>query len=69
MNCVYILFPKAIDSYYVGETIDLDERLEQHNAGFYEIAFTKQSSDWTLFYAIYCDNRSQARKIETHIKK
>ena len=69
MNCVYILVSKAIDSYYIGETIDLDERLQQHNVGFYETAFTKQANDWTLFHVINCDNRSQARKIETHIKK
>lgn len=69
MNCVYILYSQSIDSYYVGETTDLDDRLEQHNTGFYSTSFTKKASDWSLFFDIKCDSRVQARKIEAHIKK
>jgi putative endonuclease len=59
----------SFDSYYVGETIDIKDRVKQHNSGFYDSAYTKQTSDWTLFYSIECENRTQARHIETHIKK
>jgi putative endonuclease len=69
MNCVYILYSKTIDTYYVGETVDFEERLNQHNTGFYDSGFTKQTKDWDLFHKINCNNRSQARKIEAHIKK
>jgi len=69
MYCVYVIYSKSIDSYYVGETIEVLERIEQHNTGFYDSAFTKQCKDWSLYYKIDCDNRKQARQIESHIKK
>jgi len=69
MNYVYILYSESLDSYYIGETVDLKQRLQEHNSGFYDSAFTKQSKDWILYYTIECNNRVQARKIETHIKK
>ena len=69
MNYVYILFSKTLNQFYVGETVDIEDRLTQHNSGFYDSAFTKKASDWTLYHAIECIHREQARKIETHIKK
>jgi putative endonuclease len=69
MNFVYILYSISLDKYYIGEALDFQERIKQHNSGFYDSAYTKQASDWSLFYSIECLNRLQARKIETHIKK
>ena len=69
MYCVYIIYSKSIDSYYIGETIEIDERIVKHNSGFYEASYTKQSNDWCLFHKIDCKNRKQARLIEAHIKK
>ncbi|MBU2949823.1 GIY-YIG nuclease family protein [Tamlana agarivorans] len=69
MNFVYILYSISIDKYYVGETLDIQERIKQHNSGFYDSAYTKQTSDWVLYYSISCEDRVLARKIETHIKK
>jgi putative endonuclease len=69
MNCVYIIYSESLDKYYIGEAIDLEERIEQHNSGFYETGYTRKSKDWILYYRIVCNSRLQARKIETHIKK
>jgi putative endonuclease len=69
MNCVYILYSKTLDSYYVGETVDFEDRLNQHNIGFYHSGFTKQAKDWGLFHKIDYYSRSHARKIEAHIKR
>ena len=69
MYCVYIIYSKSIDSYYIGETVELLKRIEQHNTGFYDSSFTKQCKDWNLYHKINCDNRKQARRIELHIKK
>lgn len=69
MNVVYILYSKIIAKYYIGETIDLKERLKQHNLGFYNSSYTKQVKDWSIVLTIECNSRVQARKIETHIKK
>ena len=69
MSFVYILYSKGLEKYYIGETLDLEERIKQHNSGFYETGYTKQVSDWELFCSITCKDRTQARKIEAHIKK
>jgi putative endonuclease len=69
MYCVYILYSELLNSYYVGETEDITERLIQHNTGFYNSAFTRKANDWKLFYVLECKSRIQSRKIETHIKQ
>ena len=69
MFCVYILYSEILSSYYIGETEDLKSRIDQHNLGFYVSAFTKKASDWKLYYVIRCSSRSQARRIEAHIKR
>ncbi|MBT8263767.1 MAG: GIY-YIG nuclease family protein [Muriicola sp.] len=67
--CVYILYSKRLDKYYIGETMDLSNRVVEHNTGFYRNSYTAKTNDWTVFLQIECLNRSQARKIENHIKK
>ncbi|RLD30099.1 MAG: GIY-YIG nuclease family protein [Bacteroidetes bacterium] len=67
-NYVYILFSETLDQFYIGESIDIEERIKEHNSGFYKNAFTSKVNDWTLFLKIVCKERVQARKIETHIK-
>jgi putative endonuclease len=67
--CVYILYSKRLDKYYIGETMDLSKRVDEHNIGFYNNSFTSKTNDWKVFLQIECLDRSQARKIESHIKK
>ena len=67
-NNVYIFFSDTLNQFYIGETVDFEERLNEHNSGFYKKAFTSKASDWELFLKIVCKDRVQARKIETHIK-
>ena len=69
MFTVYILYSQILDRYYVGETLDMEERIQQHNTGYYSDSYTKQSSDWCLYFKLECESRTQARKIESHIKK
>ena len=64
----YILYSPSINKYYIGETEDLESRLELHNNGYFDKSYTTKAKDWKLFYSIYCESRSQARKIEKHIK-
>lgn len=66
---VYILHSATINKYYIGETEDIDIRLEQHTIKTFKGAFTKQSSDWELVWQLACINRSHARQIESFIKK
>jgi|WetSurMetagenome_2_1015567.scaffolds.fasta_scaffold1069379_1 putative endonuclease len=69
MHYCYILYSKALDKYYIGESYDVQARLVQHNAGFFKGAFTKRSDDWIIFIVIPCQNISTARKLERFIKQ
>jgi putative endonuclease len=66
---VYILYSESADRFYVGETCNIELRIQQHNSGFYKSAFSKKASDWNLFWSVDCKSRTQALKIEKHIKK
>lgn len=69
MNFVYILYSESLKKFYIGEALNIEDRIEQHNSGFYNTAYTKQASDWILYHSVDCKDRVQARKIEAHIKK
>ena len=66
---VYIIYSVALDSFYIGFTESLSERIVQHNQGFYQGAYTKMANDWELFHYIECESKKQAILIERHIKK
>jgi putative endonuclease len=64
---VYIIYSKAIDQYYIGQSEDIDERLFRHkNSGSRS---TKKVSDWELKYVEAFETRSNAVRRETEIKK
>jgi putative endonuclease len=65
---VYILYSIHLSRFYIGETSDFENRLEQHNSNFYDSAYTKKANDWKKFLLIECESKSQALKIEKHIK-
>ena len=69
MASVYILFSKTGDCFYVGSCRDLTKRVEQHIAKKYKNSFTTKYSDWETYFSIDNLKYTQARKIETHIKK
>ena len=65
---VYILYSEKLEKFYIGETDNLEKRLIWHNDPNLNTNFSRKGIPWTLFYTISCDSRTQARKIETHIK-
>jgi putative endonuclease len=68
MHYVYIIYSKDKDTFYIGETSDIENRIKWHNTAEFDNAYTKISDDWEVVYSIPCNNISQARKIEQHIK-
>ena len=66
---VYILFSEKLNRYYIGQTVNVEVRLIQHNSGFYDKASTKVSNDWKLFWKLKCNSKRQAIQIESHIKR
>ena len=69
MFYVYILYSESLNTFYIGQTIDLKNRIEEHNTKFYKKTSTAKAVDWTLFFYIECNSRNQAILIERHIKK
>jgi len=68
MYSVYILYSSQIDKFYIGQTVDLENRLIEHNKGIHDKSFTKRATDWELFVMIECTSRKQSLKIEKHLK-
>jgi len=67
MCCAYILYSQSLDKYYIGSTIHLWQRLNEHNSG--SSNYTRSGMPWELAYAIQCDDISSARQLEIKIKK
>ena len=64
---VYILKSKRDNSYYIGNTNNLEKRLIRHNKGYNKS--TKRKTPWEIVYIEYYDNRQKAIKRELEIKK
>ena len=67
MYVVYILRSEKLNRFYTGSTGDLSQRLEFHRNSA-DHKFTHRASDWELFLTIDCKDKTQALKIEMHIK-
>jgi putative endonuclease len=67
----YILFSASRNIYYTGFTTQsVEDRLEMHISGYYgPEKFTADLDDWKIFLIIACNSISEARKIESHIKR
>jgi len=63
---VYIIYSKAHDRFYIGQTDDFSNRLYRHNNG-YESA-TKPYRPWELKCVIEKATRSEAMILERKIK-
>ena len=63
---IYILEDEISGRYYIGQTADLDKRIERHNAG--RSKFTR-GGKWKIIYTEKFDSRSEAIHREQQIKK
>jgi putative endonuclease len=63
---VYIIFSEKYDRFYIGQTNDLDGRIERHNSGYVES--TKSFRPWVLKLALSKDNRSESMVLEKKLK-
>lgn len=67
MYNVYILYSASLLRYYVGQTGDLEKRLEVHNKGGRK--YTTKGIPWVLVKTFECSSRSKATVLERKIKK
>ena len=68
-NCCYILYSVVLNKFYVGETENLEQRLEWHNSGVFKKSYTKITADWVIYLVLECNSRNHARKVEAYIKR
>ncbi|MCC7521199.1 MAG: GIY-YIG nuclease family protein [Flavobacteriaceae bacterium] len=70
MKLSYVYILKCADqSYYIGVTSDLEQRVEQHQSGYYEDSYTHRRRPVELvFYATFTDIRI-AIQTEKQFKK
>ena len=69
MHYVYVIYSLSADRYYIGETVDIQVRIHQHNTHFFKGAFTTIASDWKLAVLFTCSDRPAALKVEKHLKQ
>ena len=68
MYYVYIIYSLTIDRYYIGQTDNIEERMEQHKSGFFLHSYTSKTKDWKIVLSINCSSRKQSVNIESYIK-
>ena len=66
MHVTYILYSKTIDSYYIGSTSNIEDRLKRHNSG--RSTYTKRGIPWTIVYRKEYETKSEAYRAELYIK-
>ena len=69
MHYLYIIHSKSIDKYYVGESPDVINRLDQHNSHYFKKGFTNSAEDWEIVLSIKCESRTDAVYLEKFIKR
>ena len=70
MFCVYVLYSKSADRYYLGHTPDVHKRLFEHNNPSRPDKYTAKYLPWELVaYFPVSESRGEAMVIEKFIKK
>jgi len=64
---VYIIYSGEFDRYYIGQTENLAQRLDQHMEG--KSKYTSRAKDWEIKYVEEFESREAAMKREREIKK
>ena len=64
---VYILYSKVLKQYYVGQTGNLQKRIDRHNRG--GVLSTKRGVPWKIITTFDAATRSEAVQLERKIKK
>ena len=69
MHYLYILFSKTLNRFYVGETSDLELRLEKHSQKHYKYSFSAKAQDWKLIFHKKFLRKEDAVYLEQFIKR
>jgi putative endonuclease len=67
MFYVYVIKSNSKGSTYIGQTEDINKRIEQHNQGVLG-RYTKNKGPWELVYSEEYKTRSEAMQREKYLK-
>ena len=65
---VYALYNEIVDKIYVGQTNDLDRRIQEHNLKKGNHFTAKFRGEWKLIYSESVTTRTEALKREKQLK-
>ncbi len=68
MFYVYVIYNKSANRYYIGQTMDMKIRLEQHNNHMFKSYTSRFTGEWELIYKESVATRSEALKREKSLK-
>lgn len=68
MYTVYVIYNQIADKIYIGQTINLEARLEQHNTKVFSGYTSRFSGRWTLIYSEVFAKRQEALVREKQLK-
>jgi len=63
---VYILYSEKLEKFYVGQTQNVQQRIQQHNTGLE--SSTRPGMPWRLIWYTLAVDRGAAMKLEKKIK-
>jgi putative endonuclease len=63
---VYILYSVSLDLYYIGSSVNPEERLRKHLAN--HGGFTSKAKDWLICYSESFSDKTEALKRERQLK-
>jgi putative endonuclease len=63
---VYILYSERADHFYIGQTRDMEQRLERHNNGYER--YTSKGRPWKLLWKVEKGSRSETIRLERKLK-
>jgi putative endonuclease len=59
----------SLNKFYIGETSDVNHRIQLHLNKTFKSSFSKAAEDWILKLSFQCQNRNDALYLEKFIKK
>ena len=62
MFSVYVLYSKSFKKIYIGQSCNMQNRLDEHNSGISR--YTRKFMPWELIYTENYETRSQAMRRE-----
>ena len=63
---VYILESETSGKFYIGQTNNIEKRLDRHNAGYEK--YTKNRGPWRVHFYLEVESQSEAIKMERRLK-